>query len=113
MIAGNKEFIQKNPVATKRAVRSFLKATDMCAAEPARSAQYLVDNGYASQLESARQSLQEIPYRRWREFDPEDTIRFYSLRLQEVGMIKSNPDQIIGRSANWRFFNELKQELKA
>jgi NitT/TauT family transport system substrate-binding protein len=113
MIAGNKEFIQRHPVATKRAVRAFLKATDMCAAEPGRSAQYLVDNGYASQLESARQSLQEIPYSRWREFDPEDAIRFYSLRLQEIGMIRSTADKIITQGTDWRFLNELKQELKA
>ena len=27
-------------------------------------------------------------------------------------MIKSTPDQIISKGTNWRFLNELKQELK-
>jgi hypothetical protein len=36
-----------------------------------------------------------------------------SLRLQEVGMIKSTPDRLIGQGTDWRFFNELKKELKA
>ena len=36
----------------------------------------------------ALQAMQEIPYDRWRDYDPEDTVRFYALRLQEVGMIK-------------------------
>jgi NitT/TauT family transport system substrate-binding protein len=35
------------------------------------------------------------------------------LRLREIGMVKSSPEQIISRGTNWRFFNELKQELKA
>ena len=55
----------------------------------------------------------DISYNRWREYDVEDTVRFYALRLQEIGMIKSAPDQIIKSGTNWQFFNELKQELKA
>ena len=44
---------------------------------------------------------------------PEDTIRFYSLRLREAGMIKSTPNKIIADGTDWRFFNELKRELKS
>jgi NitT/TauT family transport system substrate-binding protein len=112
MLAANKEFVQQHPVATKRAMRAILKATDMCAAEPERAAQLLVDNGFASRLDYARQTLHEIPYDKWRDYDPEDAVRFYSLRLQEVGMIKSSPATIIQKGTNWRFLNELKQELK-
>ena len=43
----------------------------------------------------------------------EDTVRFYALRLQEVGLIKSSPQKIIADATDWRFLNELKQELKA
>ena len=45
----------------------------------------------------AVQAVKEIPYGRWREYDPEDTIRFYSLRLHEGAMIKSSPQKIIAR----------------
>jgi hypothetical protein len=31
----------------------------------------------------------------WWDYDPADAIRFYALRLHEVGMIKSSPQQII------------------
>jgi hypothetical protein len=55
----------------------------------------------------------ELPYDKWREYDPEDTVRFYALRLHEVGMIKSTPQQIIADGTDWRFLNELKRELKA
>jgi NitT/TauT family transport system substrate-binding protein len=36
----------------------------------------------------------------------------FSLRLREVGMIKSNPNKIIAEATDWRFLNELKRELK-
>jgi NitT/TauT family transport system substrate-binding protein len=35
------------------------------------------------------------------------------LRLHEAGMIKSSPNKLIAESADWRFLNELKRELKA
>jgi NitT/TauT family transport system substrate-binding protein len=34
------------------------------------------------------------------------------LRLQEVGMLKSTPQQLIAQGTNWHFLNVLKQELK-
>ena len=71
-----------------------------------------MDGGYTRSYDFALQLVKEIPYNRWREYDPEDTIRFYALRLHEIGMIKSSPRQIIARGTDWRFFNELKRELK-
>jgi NitT/TauT family transport system substrate-binding protein len=54
-----------------------------------------------------------VPYGTWREYDPEDTLRFYALRLHELGLITSSPNQIIAEGTDWRFLNELKRELKA
>jgi hypothetical protein len=45
--------------------------------------------------------------------DPEDTLRFYALRLHEIGMIKSTPQEIIAGGTDRRFLDELKRELKA
>ena len=36
-----------------------------------------------------------MQYTRWREADPEDTLRFHALRLREAGMIKSTPQKLI------------------
>ena len=108
----NREFMQKHPVATKRALRAILKATDICALEPDHAAHLIVDKGYTPRYDYALQTMQETPYNHWREYDPEDTVRFYALRLHEVGMIKSNPQKIIAEGTDWRFLNELKQELK-
>jgi NitT/TauT family transport system substrate-binding protein len=113
MLAGNTDFIRSNPVATKRVARAVLKAADFCAADPAGAAQRLVDGGFTPRYDYALQTLSELPYDRWREYDPEDTLRFYALRLHEAGMITSTPNQIIAEGTDWRFLNELKRELKA
>ena len=113
MVAGNADYVRNHPAATKRALRAILKAADMCAAEPEQIARRLVDNGYTTNYDYAVQSLKQLPYGTWREFDPEDSMRFYALRLHEVGMIKSSPNRLIAEGTDWRFLNELKRELKA
>ncbi len=112
LLIGNRDFVQRHPVATKRALRAILKAADLCAQDPERAARLLVDRRSTPRFDYALQAMQEIPYNRWREYDPEDTIRFYALRLHEAGMIKSSPQKIIAQGADWRFLNELKRELK-
>jgi NitT/TauT family transport system substrate-binding protein len=113
MLGGNREFVRRHPVATKRVMRAYLKAADLCATEPTGAARQLVEGGYTPRYDYALQALRDIPYDRWREYDPEDTIRFYALRLREVGFIKSTPQKIIAENTDWRLFNELKRELKA
>jgi NitT/TauT family transport system substrate-binding protein len=108
----NREFLRRHPVATKRALRAVLMANSMCALEPERVARHLVDNGFAERYDYALQTLKGISYSRWREYDPEDTIRFYGLRLHEAGLIKTNPNKLIAQGTDWRFLNELKKELK-
>jgi NitT/TauT family transport system substrate-binding protein len=52
------------------------------------------------------------PQYTWRVYDPEDSVRFYALRLREAGMIKSTPQRLIAEGTDWRFLNDLKKELK-
>jgi NitT/TauT family transport system substrate-binding protein len=112
MLIANREFAAGNPNATKRALRAFLKAADICAAQPERAARLLADKGYEPRYEVALEVLRSLPYARWRESNPEDTLRFHALRLHEVGMIKSTPQKLIAQATDWRFFNQLKRELK-
>ena len=114
MLAANREFVHKYPVATKRAVRAILKAATLCSLEPERTARVLVNKGFESDANYvyAVQALKELPYRRWGDYNPEDAVRFYALRLHEAGMIKSSPQKIIAQGTDWRFLNEVKKELK-
>jgi NitT/TauT family transport system substrate-binding protein len=112
MLMGGKDFVRRYPVATKRVLRAILKAADLCASDPAGMARQLVDKGFTRGYDYAVQTLSELPYGRWREFDAEDTLRFYALRLHEAGLIKSSPQKIIAGNTDWRFLDELKRELK-
>ena len=112
MLAGSQDYVRNYPVATKRVLRAVLKAADLCAVDPARAAKRIVDGGFASRSDYALQTLRDVTYG-WREYDAEDTIRFYALRLHETGFIKSSPQKIIAKGTDWRFLNELKRELKA
>jgi NitT/TauT family transport system substrate-binding protein len=112
MAFGNRDFVAKNPVATKRALRALLKAAEQCAAEPERVVRTLVDRGFYKESRYSAQVLREIPYKRWREYDSADSLRFYALRLHEGGLIKSNPQKLLAQGTNWRFIEQLKKEMK-
>jgi NitT/TauT family transport system substrate-binding protein len=113
MLAANPEYAARYPVAKKRVIRAVLKAADLCASEPEVAARLIVEGGFTDRYEYALQTLTENPYGAWREYNAEDTMRFYALRLHEIGMVKSTPQKIIAKGTDWRFLNELKRELKA
>jgi NitT/TauT family transport system substrate-binding protein len=113
LLTANREFVRKYPIATKRALRGILKAADLCVSNPAGAARRSVDRGFTPNYAYALQTLQEVPYNKWRDYDPEDTLRFYALRLHEAGMIKLTPGKLIAEATDWRFLAELKRELRS
>jgi NitT/TauT family transport system substrate-binding protein len=113
VLVGHNDFVRQYPVATKRALRAILKATDVCAAQPQQTARRLVEGGFAQHYEIQLQLLTELPYGVWRDLDAEDSMRFYALWMHEFGQLKSTPNQLIAAAADWRFLNELRRELKA
>jgi NitT/TauT family transport system substrate-binding protein len=113
MAYANRDFVRRHPVATRRALRAVLKAADLCAAQPAVAARTVVTKGYTREYDYALELITKLPYNLWRTQNHEDSLRFYALRLHEAGMVKSNPNKIITQGTDWRFLNELKQELKS
>lgn len=112
MLSANRDFYRSYPVATKRAVRAILKAADVCSVDSDGAARLLVERGRTPNYEYARQTLGHLAYRAWRDFDPEDTLRFYGLRLREAGLIASSPNKLVAAGADWRILKELQRELK-
>jgi NitT/TauT family transport system substrate-binding protein len=113
MIYGNRAWIRDHPIATKRFLRATFKAAEFCQAEPESAARRLVDGGFVEQYDYALQTIQELPYDLWHEYDSEDSLRFYALLLHEAGMVGAGPNALLADGADWRFLNELKRELKA
>jgi NitT/TauT family transport system substrate-binding protein len=88
-------------------------AANLAAPETKLAARVIVEGGFTERYDYALQTLTENPYGAWREYDAEDAMRFYALRLHELGTIKNSPQKIIADGTDWRFLNEVKRELKA
>jgi len=61
MLVANREYVVQHPVATKRAIRAFLKAADLCVQEPERVATYLAAKGYEPRYEIGLEVLKKLP----------------------------------------------------
>lgn len=112
MTSAAADYVNRYPVATKRVLRAIVKGADLCASDPAWSAGQMVERGFVDSYEYALQTLSDTRYDVWRDYDAEASMRFYALRMQETGMIKSSPQQIIASGTDWRFLKELKREMK-
>jgi NitT/TauT family transport system substrate-binding protein len=112
-VLANRDYITKYPVATKRALRAVLKANDIVAKEPEKAAKLLVERGLKKPEEEKylAQAFRDIPYAKSRDYNPEETVRFYALRIKELGMTKYNPQEIIAQNTDWSFLKALKDEL--
>ena len=64
MVAGNADYVNNHPVATKRVLRAILKSADHCASMPEMAAQNLVDQGFISNYDDALGTLRATRPRR-------------------------------------------------
>ena len=66
----NRDWMEKHPVATKRALQAIVKGADVVAKDPDGSARFMVDKGYSDNFDYTCDILKEIPYNNiWRDFD--------------------------------------------
>jgi NitT/TauT family transport system substrate-binding protein len=112
MVTANRAWLRQHPVAAKRVMRAILKGSELCVSDPDIGVKAFLAQGFTPNPEYARQAIRELPYLRWRDYNPEETLRFYALRLREAGMVKSAPQKIIAQGTDWRILDELKRELK-
>jgi NitT/TauT family transport system substrate-binding protein len=113
MLATNRSYFEKNPVATKRALRAIMRAAELAGKQPQVAAQRLADMKIAENPEQAHHVMTRLPYHAWRSYDPADSMRFYALRLREAGLISQTPQEILDRGSDWRIINALKKEMPA
>jgi len=114
MVLANREFVTRNPVATTRALRAIINGIDLTGHDPEGAVRFLVDREYTTQYDYTLAALKTIRAGGWRfDYDAEDTLRYYALRLREAGMIRSSPDKIIARGTDWRFLSEVRLDRTA
>lgn len=90
----------------------MLKAVDLCVSQPESAARLMVNRGVLEGYDYVLQAVREIGYAKWRDYESEDTMRFWSLRLRELGITKSDPKTLLAQGTDWRFIEQLKRELK-
>ena len=108
-VGANRNFVQKNPVATKRALRALMKASDEAESQPTAAARYVVDKGYRPNYDDVVQSFKEMGHNRWREMDHAASARFWLRSLQAAGLLKGAPEKVISDGVNLSFINELRK----
>jgi NitT/TauT family transport system substrate-binding protein len=108
----HRTWMEKHPVAAKRALRAMLKGADVVKKDPEGTARFMVDRGYTNNFDYTCDLLKKMPYDAWRNYDPVDSARFYALRLKEAGIIHVTPDEIIERGTDFRYFRQLRKELQ-
>jgi NitT/TauT family transport system substrate-binding protein len=96
--------------------RAILRATDVVAKDKPRAAhEYVVRGFYATASPTdediTNEVIRDLSYD-WRELDPEETLRFFALRLADAKLIKSTPQQIIAQASDFAFMRQMRTELK-
>jgi NitT/TauT family transport system substrate-binding protein len=115
-LVANRDWARKYPIATKRVTRAILRATDLVAKDkPGAAREYVARGFYATpsstDLDITNEVIRDLSYD-WREFDPEETLRFFALRLADAKLIKSTPQQIISQGSDFAYMRQLRTELK-
>jgi len=115
-LVANRDWARKYPTATKRVTRAILRATDAVAKDKPRAAHEYVARGFyatpsPTDEDITNEVIRDLSYD-WREFDPEETLRFFALRLADARLIKSTPQQVIAQGSDFAFMRAQRTELK-
>ena len=109
----NRGWLEKHPVAAKRALRAMVRGADVVDKDPQGAARFMVDRGYTTNFDYTCDLFKRMPYDAWRTYDPVDSVRFYSLRLKEAGLMDATPEQILDRGTDFRYIEQLRKELRS
>ena len=112
----DRNWARRNPAATKRVTRAVLRAADAVTKDKPRAAREYVARGFyptasPNDEQITNEVIKELSYE-WRELDPEETLRFFALRLGDAKLIKSTPQQVIAQGSDFAYMRQLRKELR-
>jgi NitT/TauT family transport system substrate-binding protein len=117
MLATNRDWAKNNPVALKRATRAILRGIDAAKKDLRAAAKLAVQkNVFGTNPQATEAFIYEVVMDEsfdWREYEPEETVRFFALRLADAKLVKKSPQQIIAEGMDVSWFHQLRKELKA
>jgi len=115
-LVANRDWARRYPIATKRVTRAVLRAADAVTKDRARAAHEYVARGFFATPSPTDEQvftevIRDLSYD-WRDLDPEETLRFFALRLADAKLIKSSAQQIITQGSDFAYMRQLRSELK-
>lgn len=117
VITANRDWARTNPVAVKRATRGILRAIDEGKRDLRAAATLGIEKRMFSDTpQVTEQVLYDVIHHcsyDWRDYDAEETVRFFALRLADAKLIKKSPQQITAEGTDLAWFRQLRKELKA
>jgi NitT/TauT family transport system substrate-binding protein len=110
-LIANRDWVRQYPTAAKRATRAILKANDRVAKDPAAAVLAGVAQGlFTISYDTVLAVLKNCKYE-WRDFDAEETLRFFALQLAEYKLVKGVPQQLVGQSSDYAYVRELRKQF--
>jgi NitT/TauT family transport system substrate-binding protein len=117
LLVTSRDWYSAHPIAAKRATRAILRAVDEGKKDRHAAAKAAIDKGtYKAAPAITEQVIYDVIKDEsfdWREFDPEETVRFFALRLADAKLVKKSPQQIIADGMDLTYFRQLRKELRA
>ena len=112
----NRDWAKANPIALKRATRAILGAIDAGKKDLRAAARAAIEQGtYRTTPAVTEQVIFEVIKDMsfdWRGYDPEETMRFFALRLADAKLVKKTPAQILAEGADFAYFQRLQKEMR-
>jgi NitT/TauT family transport system substrate-binding protein len=114
-LVANRNWARRYPIATKRVTRAVLRAADVVTKDRAYAArEYVarfVPTPRPNEVEIVSEVIRDLSFD-WRDIDPEETLRFFALRLADANLVKSTSQQIIAQGSDFAYMRQLRSELK-
>jgi len=116
-LAVNRDWARRNPIATKRVTRARAPGGRPGDEGSGGRRAPVRRRGVTSRRLPPRRTrnivnevIRDLSYD-WRELDPEETLRFFALRLADAKLITSTPQQLIAQGTDLAYMRQLRKEL--
>src|SRR2546423_440076 len=115
VLVTSRDWYSAHPIAAKRMTRAILRATDAAKKDLRAAAKLTAEKQtYKATPAVTEQVLYDTIKDEsfdWREYDPDDTVRFFALRLADAKLVTKTPQRILTDGADFAYFRQLRKEL--
>jgi len=111
-LIANRDWVQKYPMAARRATRAILRANDRVAKDPAAAVVAGISQSLlgTTAYDTAVAVMKNCKFE-WRDIDAGESLRFFALQLAEYKLLKGAPQQLLAQASDFGYLQELKRQF--